>query len=127
MDPDIWGPPLWKEMHIKTFNYPENPTQQDKVRIVKYFKNIKNRIPCDKCKRHYTRELFIDPVENHVNSKKKLIKWLIDLHNKVNARLGKRIISYKEAYSLYENQTGDALVISSVFCAILLILFGCKK
>ena len=36
MDPKIWGPPGWLFLHTITFNYPTNPTEEDK----KYYKNF---------------------------------------------------------------------------------------
>ncbi len=128
MDPSVWGPPLWRKMHMKTFNYPENPTQTDKVNIIKYFNNIANVLPCDKCKRHYVRELMINPVSGHVHSRKAVIKWLIDFHNKVNRRLGKRVLTYKEVYAIYEqNNDNSALFVTTIFCTAILMLLGCKR
>ena len=30
MDPKIWGPPGWLFLHTLTFNYPNNPTKEEK-------------------------------------------------------------------------------------------------
>ena len=128
MKPEVWGPPLWYKMHMKTFNYPDVPTNKDKLNIIRYFKNIPNQIPCEKCIRHYKRELIINPIENVVHSKQSLIKWLIDLHNKVNARLNKPILSYNQVYALYNQKSNnDALIIPSLLCATILLFIGCKR
>ena len=50
MDPTIWGPPLWYQMHMKTFAF--NPKKSDKQKIIQYFENIKNNLPCENCKVH---------------------------------------------------------------------------
>ena len=47
MTPDIWGPPLWYKMHMKTFAYPKNPTEKDKIEIRDFFRNIINLLPCE--------------------------------------------------------------------------------
>lgn len=128
MDPSVWGPPLWWKMHMETFNYPENPTQKDKVNIIKYFNNIANVLPCEKCRKHYIRELMLNPITDHVNSRKTVIKWLIDLHNSVNRRLGKRVLSYKEVYAIYEQKNDNsALFATTILCTVMLVLLGCKR
>lgn len=126
MEPEKWGPPLWYKMHMKTFNYPENPSNQDKMNVIQFFKNLPNIMPCEKCKKHYKRELIVNPIENVVHSRKSLIKRLVDFHNKVNVRLGKPIFTYKQAYALYSQTTNDALIIPSVLCATILLFIGCK-
>ena len=127
MGPEIWGPPLWYKMHMKTFNYPDNPSKRDKMNVIQYFKNVPNIMPCEKCIKHYKRELIINPVENVVHSRKSLIKWLVDFHNKVNVRLGKSTFTYKQAYALYSQPTNDALIIPSVLCATILLFIGFKR
>lgn len=99
--PSQWGPPLWKEMHTRTFEYPENPNQSDRLRIKQYFHGVVQRIPCPACRIHYKAWLRFNPVENVSHNKYHLIKWLIDLHNEVNRRTGKRVWSYQEVWDLY--------------------------
>ena len=101
MNPAIWGPPLWHEMHTKTFNYPNNPTRADKINIIQYFNEFKTTLPCEVCKVHYRNYMLTKPISYYANNRTDLSNWLIDLHNQVNARNGKRILSYKEAKSLY--------------------------
>ena len=40
----IWGPDAWLFLHTITFNYPENPSEQDKVNLYYRVKNVKNII-----------------------------------------------------------------------------------
>ena len=101
---DEWGPILWKEMHLKTFETP-----MDKLTILEYFNRIPERIPCDKCKKHYTAYIRRNPIPT--DNRDDLIHWLIDLHNDVNKRTGKKILTYKEARSLYETNYWFLLLI----------------
>lgn len=107
--PDEWGPPLWKEMHNRTIDYPRNPTTSDKQEIAIYFRNIIDRLPCDKCKQHYQNQLNQRPIP--VNNRDDLIHWLIDIHNEVNRMNGKRVLSYREARALYERNYYWLLII----------------
>ena len=119
--PDEWGPPLWKEMHQKTIAYPRDPTDRDRQEIATYFRNIIHRLPCDKCKQHYQNQLNQMPIP--VNNRDDLINWLIDIHNEVNKMNGKRVLSYREARSLYE--TNYRLYF--ILILIILILYGYSR
>jgi len=100
MGPDEWGPPLWKEMHQRTIDYPRNPSPRDKQEVAAYFGDIVDRLPCEKCKQHYQDQLRRRPIP--VNNRDDLIHWLIDIHNEVNRMNGKRVLGYREARAIYE-------------------------
>ena len=129
MDPEHWGPPLWNEMHSMTFEYPKSPGQHDKSNIINYFRGIVVVLPCEKCRDHYQSELEMYPIENFVNSSEEVSKWLVDLHNRVNARLGKPYFSYEEAvikYTRRERYT-NILILFLFLCFLILILLGKKN
>ena len=46
----IWGPALWHSLHTISFNYPVNPTEEDKIRYYKYFKYLGKVLPCKYCR-----------------------------------------------------------------------------
>ena len=117
--PDEWGPPLWKEMHNRTIDYPRNPSPRDKQEIATYFRNIIDRLPCDKCKQHYQNQLNQRAIP--VNNRDDLIHWLIDIHNEVNRMNGKRVLSYREARSLYERNYYYWLLIIILLIIILYV------
>ena len=60
------------------------------------FISLKNVIPCDHCSKHYTKNIQNHPITPHLDNKKKLIEWLIYIHNKVNISLGKRTYTINE-------------------------------
>ena len=103
MDPNIWGPHAWQFLHTITLAYPDNPTLEDKNNHAIFFNNIQYILPCQKCKDHYSQNIQISPVEQHLDNKETLFKWLIDIHNKVNIKNNKREYSYDEVTKLYEN------------------------
>ena len=69
MDPKIWGPFMWFILHIITFNYPENPTPFDKQSYRDFFNNIKHVIPCEQCRKHYTKNIQEHPITPHLDNK----------------------------------------------------------
>ena len=102
MDPNVWGPHAWQFLHSITLSYPDIPTEQDKENHVQFFHSLKNILPCDKCKYHYAQTLETNPIENHLEDKESLFKWLVDVHNRVNVDNGKKEYSYDEVTELYE-------------------------
>ena len=46
----IWGPPLWHVLHSMSFNYPVNPTSEDKTHYRDFIINLKWTLPCGKCR-----------------------------------------------------------------------------
>jgi len=91
MSTKIWGPPMWTSLHIITFSYPINPTDEDKKNYKNYFKLVGDILPCILCKKSY-RE-FIKSGETKLDddvmtNKDTLTKWLYHLHNRVNFKLG---------------------------------------
>jgi hypothetical protein len=101
MDPTIWGPKLWFISHAIAFNYPENPTQADKDNHKQWFELYKFMIMCDVCRKHYAEHLLKNPIDNNLNSRDDLIKWVWQLHNTVNESLGKAPWTFEQMMDHY--------------------------
>ena len=74
MEPNIWGPPAWLFLHSITFNYPKNPSENDKNNYNTFFNSLKYVIPCPICKEHYAKNLLKLPIR--LNTRDDLIRWL---------------------------------------------------
>lgn len=101
MDPTKWGPHLWFFLHTISFNYPENPSFNNKTNYNDFYNTLKNIIPCELCKAHYIKHLETSPP--NLSSRNELVKWTIDLHNQVNIEVGKPVYSYEKAINLYKD------------------------
>jgi hypothetical protein len=102
IDPTIWGPPLWKFMHYFTLSYPENPTEDEKDTLVKFFETIGDTIPCEKCRYNFSQHLEKMPItEEILESNVKVVRWLFDLHNEVNKSTNKPVFNYDDFIKLY--------------------------
>ena len=102
MNQNIWGPHLWFSLHTISIVYPLKPTDNDKKDYMNFFINLKEVIPCSVCKKNYIRHLSEHPVDNFLDSRKSLVYWVIDMHNMVNAEIGKKILSYENVIKKYE-------------------------
>lgn len=134
MDPSIWGEHAWFFMHTITFTYPKNPTETDKQHMYNFFMTLQYILPCEHCKTHYKNHLYQNPITPYLESRKSLVMWLIDLHNRVNRSLNKPVQKpkkileyYKKIYANKQKKTVSSIntksiiyfIIASILCYLL--------
>jgi hypothetical protein len=117
---NIWGPPAWTFLHTVSFNYPDNPTDQDKQNYFNFFNSLKHVLPCDKCKKHYTENST--DLKNNLNTKDNLVKWLINIHNDVNKKNGKKVWSYSEVYNKYQNMYNTSNTYNIIILLLIILI-----
>jgi hypothetical protein len=105
MEPMVWGPPGWEFLHSITFQYPKEPTNFERKKYYAFFENLKYVLPCPTCQEHYTKNF--DDIPIRLDNRQDLINWLIDIHNAVNIKNGKREWSYDEVYEKYNKMYND--------------------
>ena len=102
-DPSVFGPPLWFSLHNASAYYPAKASTLHAERMKHVILGIPVLIPCETCKEHATN--YIEQHKHKLidicKTKKDLFEFFVDFHNFVNKRLGKKVISYEEAYRLY--------------------------
>lgn len=101
MNINIVGPPLWRSLHAITFAYPETATTEQSQNAVAFFDALVPLFPCDKCRPHLAAELQRHPVKDVAGGRDAFARWLVDLHNRVNARLGKPQWTFEAAAAEY--------------------------
>ena len=102
-NPKIWGPPLWDILHYLTFQY--NPKDAKKIERIFTF-HLTNLMPCKHCRIHYRKYIKAHPIQ--LQSRESLSRWLVKIHNKTNAQLGKPHYDYAKAqvrYTSYSSQS----------------------
>ena len=102
----IWGPSAWFFLHIITFNYPINPTEDDKLNYYNFFYNLQFILPCGKCRINYQKNINEEDTKlslSTFNDRETLKMWLYKLHNKVNLLTHKNVnIKFDEVNKKYE-------------------------
>ena len=101
----VWGPSLWHFLHTMSFNYPVNPTLNDKKRYMNFIKSLRITLPCKYCRDNLGKNLkatnfSIEKMKNRYT----FSKYVYDLHNHINIMLGKsNTLKYEEVRERYEN------------------------
>lgn len=103
MHPTTWGSHLWYILHIISFEYPEKPTEYDKRIYHDFYTSLKDVIPCVECRKHYRDHITKYPLTPHLDTRDTLIKWVIQVHNFVNASLGKPTYTIQQVLTIYNN------------------------
>lgn len=94
---------LWATLHQYAKNFPSLPTDQDKQDAINFFNMFSKAIPClNPCRAHYEKWFLDHPLRNHLSSRLELQQYVVDLHNDVNKRTNKPILSFEEAMQQQE-------------------------
>ena len=108
-----WGPKAWGLLHTCSFTYPVNPTWEDRYHNFNFLKSFAEVIPCMKCKKHFKETLstLSGPSDRMFDSREAYSRWLVDIHNEVNQRLGKKLRDYDDVRTEYEDTSAVCSVI----------------
>jgi hypothetical protein len=101
---DIWGACQWHVLHTMSFNYPIQPTAEQKRCYRAHIRNLVNVLPCGKCRKNLVRNLGKLPLETkHMQSRATFSRYVYNLHEAVNTMLHKTSgLSYEQVRDRYE-------------------------
>jgi len=104
-NPEVWGPAMWFSLHNGAARYPNNPSPIWRERMKSFIQGLPVMLPCQDCSDHANAfiESRIKFIDNIVGNKQNLFTFFWEFHNSVNKRLGKRIVSFQEAYNIYHD------------------------
>ena len=101
----IFGPIIWSSLHMISFNYPVEPTVEDKKNYKEWLFSWQYVLPCIYCRQNFLKNIEKTGYNDKVmNNRETFSRFIYNLHNCINDMLGKDIkISYNEVRSRYEN------------------------
>jgi hypothetical protein len=101
----VWGPGIWHYLHTMSFNYPVNPTAEDKRHYRNFVLELKYVLPCGKCRKNLAKTLKKHPLNmSDMKSRETFSKYIYDLHEYVNKMLNKNSgLSYDDVRERYEH------------------------
>ena len=128
MNPNFWGPHAWIFLHTISMNYPKEPTEENKQTYYQFFKGLEDILPCEKCAYNYSNNLQKHPLEESLESRDSLVRWLIQIHNEVNKETGKPPYTYEQVIEDYkykmEKLGSDETLVYKVIIVALLLFIG---
>lgn len=100
-----WGPPMWHYLHTMSFNYPVNPTDEDKKHYRDFVLNLQYVLPCKYCRINLKTNLKQIPLNMEVmKSRDTFSRYIYNLHELVNKMLNKKSnLSYCDIRERYEH------------------------
>lgn len=91
--PTVWGNLQWRALHALLSGYPDAPDAATQSALRAYLISLAALLPCPRCREHWAA---LAPTVD-TSSRLAAMKWAVDAHNSVNARLGKPVLTYKDA------------------------------
>jgi len=112
MNVNNWGPGGWTFNHNITFNYPEEPTPEDKIKYKNYFTILGEMLPCKYCRDSYKIYIKYMPIDNFLDSREGLSYWFYRMHNLVNFKVFKDCVSFKDCVTKFESMRAKCGIIN---------------
>jgi len=101
----VWGPSQWHMMHTISFNYPINPSLQEKKHYRDYIISLQHILPCKACRKNLHLNFKHLPLTmKHMKSRETFSRYIYNLHEFVNKMLNKSSgLSYCDVRERYEH------------------------
>jgi hypothetical protein len=101
----VWGPAAWHLLHTISFNYPINPTEENKKEYKEFVENLGNVLPCKYCRMNLKNNLKAHPIKScHMKNREAFSRYIYNLHEIINKMLGKKSgLSYCDVRERYEH------------------------
>ncbi len=101
----VWGPGMWHFLHTTSFNYPVEPTVEQKQNYRNFVLSLRNVLPCGKCRKNLTKNLRHLPLQmKHMKSRDTFSRYIFALHEHVNKMLHKDSgLTFEEVRERYEH------------------------
>ena len=101
----IWGPVAWTLLHTISFNYPVNPTLEQKHQYRDFILSLQNVLPCGTCRKNLVTNFKQLPLTmDDMESRDTFSRYIYNLHELVNKMLKKKSgLSYCDVRERYEH------------------------
>ncbi len=101
----LWGPALWHSLHTMSFNYPVNPTPEDKKHYRDYILSLQHVLPCKYCRQNLKTNFKSMPLTmDSMKNRESFSRYIYNLHELVNKMLKKKSgLTYCDVRERYEH------------------------
>ena len=101
LDSSVWGPPMWFFLHTSAMNYPIYPNAITKKKFYDFFQNLHLFITNESMGYDFSKLINEYPISPYLDNRESLTRWVWFIHNKINKKIEKPIISLKDFYEKY--------------------------
>jgi hypothetical protein len=101
----VWGPPQWHMLHTISFNYPVEPTLEQKKQYRDYILSLRNVLPCGACRKNLKNNFKQLPLTmKDMENRDTFSRYIYNLHQLVNKMLNKKTtLTYCDVRERYEH------------------------
>ena len=101
----VYLSPFWDCLSMVARNFAVHPTRQQRLDAHMYVLALASNLPCGVCRNSLQFTLYdLDYRPTvHLRDRQSFSRFVNDLHNAVNKKLGKRMFSYEEHRDIFEN------------------------
>jgi hypothetical protein len=108
----VWGPSMWHYLHTMSFNYPVNPTKEQKHNYRDFIISLQHVLPCKHCRINLTRNLKQMPLKmSNMENRETFSRYIYDLHELINKMLNKKsnlkFCDVRERYEHFRSRCTD--------------------
>lgn len=110
---NVWGPSTWDSWHMISFAYPPGADEGQEVPADKreeyanYYETGSKVLPCSDCSARGVDYMARNPIRDCLHARSSLVKYVVDMHNDVNSRTGKKIMSVAEVCQGYQRRINN--------------------
>ena len=88
INPRVWGGTYWSSMFMRAARYPKfNPSLEERKEAKIFYTRLITELPCSLCRVSYKELLQRFPIDEYLDSRKRLITWVWLLRDQVNRKL----------------------------------------
>jgi hypothetical protein len=101
----VWGPCVWHMLHTMSFNYPVQPTKEQKEHYRDFVLSLRNVLPCKHCRNNLHKNFATLPLRmTDMASRDSFSRYIYNLHELVNKMLDKHSgLTYEQVRERYEH------------------------
>jgi hypothetical protein len=101
----VWGPSMWHFLHTMSFNYPVNPTADNKRHYRDFMLSLQYILPCKYCRQNLTNNFKVFPLKmSDMANRDSFSRYVYRLHELVNKLLKKKSgLTYCDVRERYEH------------------------
>ena len=101
----VWGPSMWHVLHTMSFNYPIEPTKEQRQKYRDFVLSLKWTLPCKYCRINLKNNFRVLPLTmDCMKNRDTFSRYIYRLHELVNKMLKKKSgLTYCDVRERYEH------------------------